>query len=421
MKTKESWAQRTSKPRKAIWKVLIPGILLMLVISGYWALPAVRQAQAGSKGQFQAGGQAPAAEAVTPAQGRSQAQAEALPRVEKITLTAAGDILMHNTQIWSGYQADGTYAFDFFEPVKDLIGEGDYSSTDLEAVLGGPEGGYTGYPLFNSPDAVADTLKNAGFDLVFTANNHILDRGAKGALRTLQVLQGRGLDTTGSFKSQDKPLLIKEIRGVKVGYLAYTYATNGIPLPQNKPYLVNLLEKDKVLMDIKTMRPQVDILILALHWGVEYRPEPTEEQKAMAQEFLQAGADVILGSHPHVIEPMEIIKDRNKNKFVIYSLGNLIGDQHGIERNSGVILNLQFEKDFNKGTTDLCSVSYTPTYSHSYIDRGKQKFRVVAVEDAIAQVRAGEEPYLKAKDLPVLEQVLKQTRGTLGQEGNLTP
>lgn len=119
--------------------------------------------------------------------------------------------------------------------VKDLISEGDYSTTDLEAVLGGPEGGYTGYPLFNSPDAVADTLKNAGFDLVFTANNHILDRGSKGALRTLDLLQEKGLDTTGSFRSYD--------------------------------------------------------------------------------------------------EPMEIIKDGEKNKLVIYSLGNIIGDQHGVERN----------------------------------------------------------------------------------------
>lgn len=406
MKTEESWAKIPPKPptaaRKVKW-VLIPVILtLLLVVSGYWVVPAVRQAQAG-------GGNA-----IT-------GQTHILPRVEKITLVAAGDILMHNTQIWSGRQADGSYAFDFFGPVKDLIAEGDYASAGLETVLGGPDGGYTGYPLFNSPDAVADMLKNSGFDLVVTANNHSLDRGAKGAVRTVEVLQGKGLDTTGTYKSPDKPLLIKEIRGVRVGYLAYTYGTNGIPLPPDQPYLVNLLDKDRVLSDIQALRPQVDILVLALHWGIEYNPKVTKEQQILAREFLQAGTDVILGSHPHVLEPMEVIQDGDKHKVVIYSMGNFIGDQHGLERNSGVILKLQFEKNMESGRTELFDISFIPTFSHGYRDHGKRKFRVVAVEDAIAKVRAGQEPYLQANDLPDLEQVLKQTRSLLGEGFSRVP
>ena len=224
---------------------------------------------------------------------------------------------MHNTQIWGGEQKDGTYNFNsFFTSVEPLIKAGDYTSTDFEAPMAGPDSGYTGYPLFNSPDAIADAFKNAGFDLVVTANNHILDRGYKGALRTLEVLQKASLDTTGCFSSpeaQNHPL-IKTIRGVKVGYIAYTYGTNGNSLPQDAPYLVNILNPARVLADICQLRPKVDILVLVLHWGEEYRQQPTDQQKELAHKFLEAGADVILGSHPHVIEPMQVMNIAGKTQ-----------------------------------------------------------------------------------------------------------
>ena len=165
------------------------------------------------------------------------ADTEKVPKIQTITLTAAGDCLMHGSQIRSGLQPDGSYCFEhFFVDVKDLINEGDYSSTDFEAALAGPETGYTGYPTFNSPDATATTFKEAGFDLIVTANNHSLDRGYKGAIRTLDVLQGAGLDTVGTYRNKRKrSLFIKDIKGVKVGYLAYSYGTNGLPVPDEHP------------------------------------------------------------------------------------------------------------------------------------------------------------------------------------------
>lgn len=340
------------------------------------------------------------------------------PRLETVTLVAAGDILMHNTQIWSGQQPDGTYHFDFFGPVKELLQEGDYTSTNLEAAMAGPATGYTGYPSFNSPDAIADTLKDAGFDLVVTANNHILDRGYKGALRTLDVLNQAGLDTVGAYKSQldADQFLIKSINGINIGYLAYTYGTNGIPIPEKHPYLVNLMNTEKILSDIKALRAQVDVLILVAHWGVEYRHEPTSEQKELARQFLNAGVDIILGSHPHVIEPMEIVNIDGKDKLVIYSMGNFVGHQRGPERNSGVILKFKVVKNLDSKESYLDEVTYTPTYSHSYQENGKLMFRVVPVEDTIALIKEGKDPYLKASDLPTLEEVLKQTRGLLGEE-----
>ena len=340
------------------------------------------------------------------------------PHIETITLTAAGDCLMHNTQINSGLQADGSYCFDeFFVEVQDLINEGDYSSTNFEAALAGPESGYTGYPRFNSPDEFANTLKKAGFDLVVTASNHSLDRGYKGAMRTLVVLQGAGLDTVGTYRNEQEAnsFLIKGIRGVKVGYLAYSYGTNGIPVPNEHPEFFNFLEKNKVLEDICELRPQVDVLVLVLHWGVEYSPRPTPEQVIMAHEFLEAGADVILGSHPHVIQTMEIVRVNGKDKFVIYSMGNFISAQIGRERNSGIVLKLKFSKNMDTGITLLDEVSYTPTYSHPYYDQGKLKYRVIPVESGMEKIKKGLDPYLDSGDLAELQAVLESTRSQLGE------
>lgn len=336
---------------------------------------------------------------------------------ETICFTSTGDILMHNTVIWSGLLDDGSYSYNhLFAPVKSLIQEGDYSLVNLESAIAGPAAGYTGYPRFNSPDAIADTIKDSGFDMVITANNHILDKDLQGTLRTIDILQKAGLDTTGSFRSQkekDSPL-IRDIRGIKVGFLAYTYGTNGIPVPKDTPYLVNILDKDTVLADINSIRPDVDILVLVLHWGIEYTPEPSNEQREMAREFLTAGTDLIIGSHPHVIQPMEIMEINGKNKPVIYSMGNSISHQRGIERNSGAIFKIKYTKNLSTGLTSLTELSYTPTFSHHYYENGRLMFRVVDVKQAISDIQNGNEPYLNSSNLPVLEQVLEATTKQLG-------
>ncbi len=341
-----------------------------------------------------------------------------VPKSETITLLATGDILMHNTVIASG-QESGGFSFDhLFAAIKPLTSDADYSIINLESALAGPETGYTGYPTFNSPDSLAKSIKDAGFDMVTTANNHILDRGYKGAMRTMDVLRQNGLDTIGTYKTQaekDK-FFIKNIRGVKIGFLAYGYDTNGIPLPADKPYFYNLLDEEKILADINALHPQVDVLVLLLHWGVEYSPYPAAQQVKLAQEFLAQGADVIIGGHPHVIEPADIINIGGEKKFVIYSMGNSIGHQRGVERNSGVVIKLGFTKDFNSGLTSLTTYNYTPTFSHSYNQNGQEKFRVIPVPQTIKAIRAGKDPYLKTDSLPLLEQVLNSCQKQLGAE-----
>lgn len=346
-------------------------------------------------------------------------QVQVLGQVEQgntITLVAAGDCLMHDSQILSGKQKDGSYSFNtFFADVKDLINEGDYSSTDFEAPMAGPSRGYKGYPVFNSPDAAATTFKDAGFDLVVTANNHIMDQGIRGAMRTMEVLHNAGLDTVGTReKSDENRWIIKDINGVKVGYLAYSYSTNGIEIPKGYEYFYNFLNKARILEDIKAVRPQVDVLILILHWGVEYSPKPTPEQQVMARQFLEAGADAILGSHPHVIQTMEVLKVGGQDKFVIYGMGNFISNQQGQERNSGIVLKLKFHKDASQGKTQLQEVSYTPTYSHHYQVKGETRFRVVPIEETIAKIESGQEKVFSTRDLPLLRAVLADTKSRLG-------
>lgn len=344
-------------------------------------------------------------------------QAVVMADAATINLVATGDILMHNTVIASGLQSGG-YNFDhLYAPIKHLLTAGDYASVNLECALAGPSSGYTGYPLFNSPDAIAPALKNAGFDLVVTANNHILDRGYQGALRTMDTLRQAGLDTTGTFKTQPERdnYLIKDLRGIKVGYLAYSYSTNGIPVPADKPYFYNFLDKEQIIQDITALRPQVDLVVLILHWGVEYSPYPTASQRQMAHELFEKGADVILGSHPHVIQPMEVMEVNGQDKFVIYSMGNSMGNQNGVERNSGVVLNLQFSKYLTEDKTVLTGINYVPTYIHPYYVGQQRTFRVVPIEETLAAIKAGTEPVFGPEAIPELEKVLAATNQTLNQ------
>ncbi len=334
---------------------------------------------------------------------------------ETISLSAMGDILMHNTVIWSGQKAQG-YNYDhLFAPMQNLLSGSDYTSVCLEAALAGPETGYTGYPLFNSPDQLAYALKNSGFDLIVTANNHCLDRGYKGAARTLQVLHEAGLDTIGTYISQEdsKQVFIRNIRGVKVGYLSYSYDTNGIPVPKDHPYFIRMISQDGILKDIAELRPDVDVLILVLHWGVEYSPYPTEVQRQLAKSFLESGADAILGSHPHVIQAAETMQINGKKKFVIYSMGNAVGNQRGMERNSGTFVQLEFTKDFVSGETKLAKVNMIPTFSHEYMQNGRKMFRVIPVEETIASIKSGTEPVMNSGNIQQLDTVLKAAQEQL--------
>ena len=299
------------------------------------------------------------------------------PPAKRVTLAATGDIMVHSTQIKAARQHDGSYDFNsVFTDIQPYLEAADLTFANLETTFGGSEP-YTGYPLFNAPDAMADALKNAGFDIIQTANNHTMDSKAKGAVRTYNVLREKGLSPVGTAASpEDRKPLIVEKNGIKLAFLAYTYGTNGIPVPEDQPYLVNLIDEDVIAQDIQQSKEDgAEFIIVGLHFGNEFEREPNEEQRQLVNRVFEMGADVILGGHPHVLQPMEQMEVGGEKKFVIYSLGNFVSNQFSYTvsnpyANKGVILYLDIEKHAENETAALKEVRFLPTVVHRYEQNG---------------------------------------------------
>ncbi|HHV18907.1 MAG TPA: CapA family protein [Thermoanaerobacterales bacterium] len=315
---------------------------------------------------------------------------EELPEEEVLpnptaTILAVGDIMMHDGQIWAGYD-EKTDTFDyseFFHVVKDEITAADIAMADLETTLGGKEQKYTGYPMFNSPDELADALKNAGFDIIVTSNNHSLDRGAKGALRTIQVLKERGLASLGTYESEEEreQILIKEANGIKIAFLSYTYGTNGIPIPKDKQYIVNLIDEELILCDLKKAQSQADAVVVYLHFGEEYQRTPSKAQRKLAHLILKNGASFIAASHPHVIQPGEWMEVEEPNgeiikKYTSYSMGNFISAQRFPYTEEGLMVKFTLEKDLKKNKVYLTDVREIDTWVDKFVRDGKMRYVV---------------------------------------------
>ncbi|NGQ94218.1 CapA family protein [Brevibacillus sp. SYP-B805] len=308
-----------------------------------------------------------------------------------IRIAAVGDILMWGKQIASAKRTgESAYSFDeMFQHVAPYLRSADLTIGNLETTLSGRETRYqrrnprNGYPMFNCPDELAPALKKAGFDVLTTANNHCMDRGASGLKRTLNILDKYGISHTGTFRtaSEAQSFLIKEVKGVKVGILAYTYGTNGIPVPSSSPWMVNRIRRKKMLADLQALRGKADLVIVALHFGKEFHRYPSDSQRSLVRFLMRNGADVILGAHPHVLQPMAVVRTPAKRKFVIYSLGNFISDRMlgSLRSQSGVILQLTISKPAN-GQASVTGVHYIPTYTHKGLAKGRTMFRVLPVK-----------------------------------------
>ena len=247
-------------------------------------------------------------------------------KTSKLSLIMVGDALLHGSVYRDAYK-NGVYNFDSqLEYIKPIVQNYDLAFYNQGSILGGTELGLSDYPTFNSPWEFGDAMINSGFNLVSLANNHTMDRGEKAVLNSCEYWKSKeDVLAVGSYcsKEDSEAVQIKEKNGIKYTLLAYTYGTNGISVPQGKEYLVNLYSDEKVKNDIAKVRDKVDLLIVSMHWGTEYRTEPTEEQKREAEYLSSLGVDIIIGTHPHVIEPITYINDT----LVIYSLGNFISAQ----------------------------------------------------------------------------------------------
>lgn len=258
--------------------------------------------------------------------------AETIQETEpEISLVMVGDILLHTPVAKSGVQEDGSYDFHaLFANVKDEIEAADIALVNQEVIIGGEELGITGYPSFNAPYELGDALVDAGIDVVLHATNHTLDKGKKGVMNCLSFWKNQYpaiavLGINDSSEAQENNIFIYEQEGIRIAVLNYTYGTNGIPMPSDMPYAVNLLHESKVAEDVKKAKAQADFVIVCPHWGTEYRLEPSADQQYWTKQFLENGVDLVIGTHPHVIEPVEWVKDENGNEMLVYySLGNFV-------------------------------------------------------------------------------------------------
>ena len=286
-----------------------------------------------------------------------------------ISISAVGDIMCHSVQF--DYAQVSKNSFDFnpvFRMVSEHLSKSDFTFGNLETVFAGKKAKYTGYPRFNSPSQLADALKNAGFDLLTTSNNHSLDRGEEGIRRTIAELDSRNINYSGTYVDQrDRDSIrIFNIRGVSIAFLAYSYGTNGHPVPKGKSYLINMIDFDLIRKDIekaKLLKP--DLILVHYHFGEEYQREPNVFQKEVVQRTIEMGADIIIGGHPHVLQPVQFIKSNNSvfdSVFVAYSLGNFISNQRKRYADAGGILTLSISKNMYDKSIRISEIEFIPTW-----------------------------------------------------------
>jgi poly-gamma-glutamate capsule biosynthesis protein CapA/YwtB (metallophosphatase superfamily) len=303
---------------------------------------------------------------------------------ETVNIAAIGDILIHDTVFLDAATADGYDFKPMFSHVKDTLIKPDILLANQETILGGIELGLSGYPTFNSPREVGNALIDAGVDIVSTANNHTLDKGEKGIQSSMSYLSEVGLPYVGSFKNPEdqERLRILNHDGINIAYLSYTYGTNGIPVPEGKDFLVNLIDKAAMKEEIHRARDLADVVVMSIHWGNEYQRLPDPIQEELAQFIVNEGVDVVFGHHPHVLQPMEWIQAEDGRKaFVVYSLGNFLSGQMWDYKDIGGMVSLDIIK---KITSDGTSIELTnPNFSPTYVSSsGQRNYQVVPLENA---------------------------------------
>lgn len=333
-------------------------------------------------------------------------------KVKEASIISTGDIMVHSTQLTAQYDK-GTDTYDFsnnFQFVKKYFESADYAAGNMETTLSGNDGiEYEGYPAFNTPDALADAMKNAGLDLVLTANNHIYDRREHGFFRTGQVLRDKGFDVIGTrTENESDKYFIKDINGIKVGFINYTYenvrqngkkSLNGNVLSDKVAPLVDSFDYNNIeafYAEIEQSMADMnqkgaEFYVAYVHWGNEYKTTQNSHQESIAQKLCDLGIDVILGTHPHVIQPADVLisEDTGNKTFVVYSQGNFMSNQRvqfmdmkSGHTEDGVLIKLNIVKEGNNDV-ELNNIEYFPTWVNMYKIDNKRIYDVVPLPEAI--------------------------------------
>lgn len=347
------------------------------------------------------------------------------PEPTVATLAVCGDAMSHmpvTNDAWNGERYD--YA-RIMAAAKPYVEAADYAVVNLETTLsGGPP--YSGYPAFNSPDDLARDLKALGFDLCLTANNHSLDRGFSGLSRTLDVLDEAGLAHVGSSRTQeerDRNIAVADVGGISVAFLGCTYGTNGIPLPKKHPYALNVFNTDylttlskpdwdRLAADLEAARAlETDLVAVMIHWGLEYKLKQNRYQEELADFLFENGADIILGGHSHVPQPMEtrVLPD-GRQGFVCYSLGNFISSQTKPNTDATAVLTLTLTRDNETGKTQVTDYTYVPMYMLHRAQGVSPRFELVDIHAALDSEETG--AALRQK----LNGALETCRAVFGEE-----
>ena len=379
-----------------------------------------------------------------PAQSQTEPEPEPEPEPIVSHLMVAGDAMSHMPLTKDAYvAATGEYDYSHMltDPAEQLAGA-DYAVANLETVLaGGPD--YSGFPAFNSPDALAYDLKEAGFDLLSTANNHSRDRGVNGIFRTLDVLDEAGLAHVGTYRSREERdagsgVYVADVGGISVAFLSYTYGLNGYQLSSEYSYAVNLFnldyyttlenpDYDLLASDLAYARSlEPDLIAVIIHWGTEYKNTPNSHQTGLARFLVEQGADLVLGGHPHVLQPYETITvtgadGGERQGFVCYSLGNFISNQYepAPATQTTAILDLELTRDPATGETSLTDVSYVPYYMlHRDGQPVGQRRYLVDIHKAMAGYEAGTSTLIDKSAYQELQSALDHCHAVLGAEGD---
>lgn len=316
---------------------------------------------------------------------------------QTVTLLFAGDAMQHQSQLDAAKTSQGYDYSSYFAQIQDRVKAADIAVVNLETTL--PGRGYTGYPCFGSPDAYARALQDAGFDVFLTANNHSLDRGKRGLERTIAVLDSIRVKHLGTYIDQDKkdlyyPLMMIK-KGIRIVLLNYTYGTNGLVV--QAPNIINLIDKKQMLNDIRLAKMMnADVIIANVHWGLEYKLSPSTEQKELAQFLIKNGVRLVIGSHPHVVQPIDIQRKNNSiDNVIVYSLGNFVSGMKGNNVGGGAMVEITISKDKNKALhIDDCL--YSLVWVNKSLKDGKIRFELIPVDkhqNDEGQLKLGDKSY----------------------------
>lgn len=431
MSTSDEWARRKRareeaarkrRRRKQIWLAIALSLLVLLSAVAVWLDRKAPDsgpdalnvpAQTAGRVQTEAPGLPQTETAAPPETAATEPpQTEAPPTLEiaKATISVTGDILPHIPVINTGLRGD-TYNYDsIFTYIKDYASQADFTVANLETTLAGEENGYaySGFPKFNCPDAMVDALKNAGFDMLLTANNHSYDTDAFGLNRTQEVIADRGLLHLGTTQSADEAkYLVQDINGIKVGMVCYTYgqisgstgqkSVNGRPISQSLTEQINVFDYTKLNQFYSEMEELLaamkaegaEATVLFIHWGNEYQLKPNSYQTAIAQKMCDLGVDVIVGGHPHVIEPVELLTsstDPAHRTLCVYSVGNAVSNQRGSNMNmntghteDGMLFSFTFVKYFD-GSVFLDSAEILPTWVYIRSSGSSKSYEILPLD-----------------------------------------